>query len=311
MFVGRLISRFGGVEKAASLCARFCAATFLFAFSLSIHAASGDNAVPGVKVTVGSQSQAAAFVAGTNEVTLTFDVSGQPDVAALTGGQSTALPVTAVVDPGLLADACGCTINTLNQQAIVRQPTSVPTLSEMALVALVGAMFVLTLRSRAGQRGLKALAMLGLGIALIQPTQELRAAAGNALDSMTVAVTGKTVTVTVKRNAACTVNLAPVLPPSPLKFPMKGGVLSTILPAATDPEGDNLTYSVTGIPADWTFDATTRTLTWPTAYRCFDLGMYPEYDMSKRTFTYSVKDTCHSTATSASLSCYFVAFDVD
>ena len=152
------------------------------------------------------------------------------------------MDVKATIKPALLADACGCTANELAQQVKIIVPGPVPTVGDAALVALSGLMLLLALRGGIGQRGMRALAMLGVGVALIQPTQEPHAAVGDALESMTVSTVGKTVTVTVKRNAQCKVNLAPVLPASPINFWINfpRGPNSAVLPPALDPENDLL-----------------------------------------------------------------------
>ncbi|MBK6867387.1 MAG: hypothetical protein IPG98_05450 [Burkholderiales bacterium] len=280
----------------------------MLAVGLSAQAAPGDNAITGVKITVGSQSQNAVFAAGSNHVTLTFDISGDPAVQSLKAGESVNLPVTTVVDPPLLADSCGCVANELAQQVTysvpppptVPDPTPVPTMSEVGLGALVALMLLVALRTGVGKRGAKVLVMLGLGFALVQPSQELRAAGGNALGAMDVELTGTTVTVTVTRNGECVVNQPPTLPKLD-PFAMSSTKTSVILPAASDPNvGETLTYSVKGTPDDWKFDALTRTLSWPATYRCLSYPVppynHPSWVFGKR-YQYMVTDTCNAPVT--------------
>ncbi len=274
------------------------------AFALTAHAASGDNAVPGVKVTVGGSTQTAAFAANTDQLTLTFDVSADPAVLNAGSGQGWTLPVTAVVDPALLADACGCTANTLTQQAAYKAPAPVPTMGEVGLVGLAGLLLILAFRKGAGRQGLKVLAIMGLGVALMQPAHDLRAASGNALESMMVSVNGgaRTVTVTVLRSAQCKVNLLPTIPAYAGKviFQMPASPGSAVLPAANDPENDPLTYSMTGLPSGWTFDAATRVLSWQGNYLCIEpteAAMFGITGVATVGYPYTVTDQCNRTVT--------------
>lgn len=274
----------------------------LVGFALPTYAASGDNAVPGVKVTVGSQSQTGTFAPGVNEVSLTFDVSNEPSVQALVVGQSTALEVTAVVYEGLLPGACGCTANELAQQVKIAGPVPapVPSLGAVALMVLAALVLALALRRGVGKRGLKALAAVGLGMALLHPVHELRAAAGDALDSMTVNVTGKTVTVIVKRNPACVVNLAPTWSSNPIIFSMPDGGGSYVMPAAVDDiPGTVLTYSMTSLPTGWAFDPETRQLSWPDTYFCRGINSDNPFAMGAKPLPYTVSDGCNSVTVNA------------
>lgn len=258
-------------------------------------------AVTGVTVNVGSMSQSASFEDGSDTVTLTFDVS-----SLLRAGQDLSLTIKAI--PTLLADACGCNANTLIR-SLGAGPTPIPTLSQFALVLLGGLMLLVALRGGAGKRGIKLLPTVGLGVALIQPTGDLRAASTNALLDMQVSLSGTTLTVTVKRNMACVTDLAPVLP-SPVVMQTKWWVdewpQPVVLPPATDPENDTLTYSVSGIPDDWSFDAATRTLTGPRADSCHD-DRYEAPPVDDRTsivqFQYSAAGSCK--AVTVSMTCQF------
>ncbi len=262
-------------------------------------------AVTGVTVTVGSMSQSADFKDGSDTVTLEFDVS-----SLLRAGQDLSVTIKAI--PTLLADACGCNANTLIRSLGTAGPTPIPTLSQFALAMLAGLMLIVTLRSGAGKRGIKLLATIGLGAALIQPMQDLQAAGSDALVDMQVSLSGTTLTVTVKRNMACVTNEPPVLP-SPVVMQTKWWVDQwpepVIMPSATDPENDTLTYSVSGIPDGWTFDAATRTLTGPWAESCYDdrYGAPRVYNRASSTsvvkFQYSAADSCK--AVTVGMTCEF------
>ncbi len=225
------------------------------------------SAVPGVKVDVGSLTpQSAAFPTGSDTLTFTFDISQDEKVKALLPGQSVTLPITAVVDPALLADACGCIANTLTTEVTygLPAPTPVPTVGEFALGALALLVAAAAWRSGVGRQGLKALAVIGLGVGLMYPAHDLRAAGGNALDTITASLSGTTVTVTVKRNPNCVVNQPPALP-SPIEFSFTLAdvgfdPIGVVLPAASDVESEPLTYGLSPLPPGWSFDAQTRTL---------------------------------------------------
>lgn len=266
------------------------------------------SAVPGVKVDLGSLApQTGIFPTDSDTLTFTFDIAADDKVKSLLPGQSVTLPVTAVVDPALLADACGCIANTLTGEVTYAlpaktEPTPVPTLSEITLAVLGLLVAFVAVRSGAGRHGLKALAVLGLGAALLYPGHDLRAAGGNALESMNVSLSGTVVTVTVKRNPDCKVNNPPVMPPSTIKIDMANAPLSADettrsyqLPAAADPEGDALTYSVTNLPTRWTFDAATRTVSWPVRQSCIvgDDGVPWTDSVANQVFDYLANDSCN------------------
>jgi PKD repeat protein len=63
-----------------------------------------------------------------------------------------------------------------------------------------------------------------------------------------------------------TTNRAPVMEVIPAAS-IKGGERLTIVVNATDPDGDKLTYTATGLPVNATFDAGNRTFAWTTVYR--------------------------------------------
>jgi hypothetical protein len=235
-------------------------------------------------------------------------------------GQSVTLPVTAVVDPALLADSCGCIANTLTGEVTYAlpaktEPTPVPTLSEITLTVLGLLVAAAAVRSGPGRHGLKALAVLGLGAALLYPGHDLRAAGGNALETLQVSLTGTMVTVTVKRNPDCKVNTAPVLPVpsieltgSPdgyLQWSIDGDTASAFLPAASDPEGDSLTYSFSDLPTDWAFDPSTRKLTLPITVSCaVDSDGNPVGNsVAGKVFYYGVADQCHPDAVRIPVTC--------
>ena len=68
------------------------------------------------------------------------------------------------------------------------------------------------------------------------------------------------VTITVNN-----VNRSPVLDPIGAKSVNEGGNLSFTI-TGSDPDGDTLTYSVTGLPSGATFNAATRTFDWTPGY---------------------------------------------
>ena len=264
-------------------------------------------AVTGATVTVGDLApQTVVFTPDGNSVTLTFDISSLLKTGSVL--------ITAV--PQLLDNACGCLANTLTRTLRLDQPapTPVPTLSQLGLAALAGLMLVAALRGGAGRRGIKVLATAWLGIALVHPAHDLRAADANALAGMTVSVSGNTLTVTLTRNPACAVSQPPVLP-SPIVLTPSWWAerpwQSFILPAASDAEGDALTYSLSPspLPAGMTFDPSTRTLV-TGDYNCRDASV-PDQAMSMRlrrladtdiTLEYSAADRCNAPV-KATLTC--------
>ena len=277
------------------------------------------SAVPGVKVDLGGlPPKSSAFPADSDTLTFTFDIAADDKVKALLPGQSVTLPITAVVDPELLT-SCGCIANTLNGEVTYTkpavsktEPTPVPTLSEITLAVLGLLVVAVAMRSGAGRHGLKALAVLGLGAAMLFPGHDLRAAGGNALESIDVKLDGTVVTVTVKRNPDCKVNRPPVMPESSIVIDMTDydanpwtddtfTTRSTQLPAATDAEGNVLTYSMPDIPSNWSFDPSSRTLTWPGSATCYvDAKQTPlPNSFAGQKFEYKATDQCgrHAIAT--------------
>ena len=67
------------------------------------------------------------------------------------------------------------------------------------------------------------------------------------------------------------INTAPVLPTLAYKTTDEGKLLTFVI-TATDPEGDRLTYSAPGLPANALFDPASRTFSWTPAY--YQAGTY-------------------------------------
>jgi hypothetical protein len=240
-----------------------------------------------VTVQVGSLVQTASFASGSDTATLNFNLDSDASVQAAAVGQLVNLSVSATC---ALPAGSNCTANALTQSLAytkVASAAAVPTLQHgaiLVLVALLSAVAVYGVRSPRGRK-LMAWWMMALGAGWVasQPGRPLHAATGDALQIMGVIVNGNVATVTVQRKGDCDkVNSPPVLPAPPTITLTFGGLSNTgaaVLPAATDADNDGLTYSVTGLPSGYSFDATTRTLSWSLGVQLFPT-----------TYTYTVTD---------------------
>ncbi|QTD43778.1 IPTL-CTERM sorting domain-containing protein [Ottowia testudinis] len=190
------------------------------ALLLTCSVAWGQTRAPtGVTVTVGSLTQTANYGAG-DSVTLTFDLSQEASVQAAAPGQVVNLNVSAQCSDAANAanwftanPAGSCVANTLTARVALTKGASavspVPSLSQWALIVLMGAIALLSVRRlrSTASNALRSVLLVGLAAGALNGASDsvAQGVVTNGLLSINTVLSGdqRTLTVLVTRNAEC------------------------------------------------------------------------------------------------------------